>query len=628
MIEFLYRRLGCTFIPCVLGFTRMFAITAGMGCVLYVNYSLHLAPNVRTAFVISAILAIAFAAVVTFAVGLQGSRELRRLIRFLHQGTIPGPELLKPAVRQAVMFPFLHTRREARLDPWITIAPICLSVKLFSDAPWVVVIQIVVAGFLGLACILLLTFFLTERCLRPVVLDLLSRGIPIDFDAFPATSLKRRLKIGFAATILVTAVMIGGLSLQRSGEMARDPILIGAHVAALRRDILLISLLAVGVGVGYSQVVAGSVTQRTSRLVEAMRLVEDGNYTINVPTAGTDEIDILSRRFNRMVRELGTKDSILRALTESLEQQVADRTSRLSLSLSQMERLHQDLQRRNAALEITLTQLKQTQNQLIHSEKMTSLGQLVAGLAHEINNSVNAVHNGLPPLLAKVETMHRVLDSVSRHLPESDKEVVRRARGSIDKLSRAIQDGVDRTTRIVRSMKQYSHPGTDEQTPLHLQDVIDRCISLIHVSTRRSIAVQTEYRHTRLLTGPYSQLDQVFMNLLSNAFDALGDNGEVRIDTADDDEQGVVIRFRDNGPGMPPEIRRRIFDPFFTTKPPGKGTGLGLSVSFRIVEAAGGTMVCDSEPGRGTTFTIHLPNLSEAGEPSAICASSPAPVDN
>lgn len=611
MIEFLYRRLGSWFILCTILSTRLFAIVAGTGCVYYVNYSLNLATEVRRVFVISALLAIAFAAIVTLAMGLHGSRELRRLITKIHRQQPLRPEWIGPAVRQAVMFPFLHTRRESLADPWLTIVPICLCVRIFSGAPWTVIIQIVVAGFLGLASILLLTFFLTERCLRPVVLDLLSRGITIDFEVFPPTSLKRRLRIGFGVTILVTAVMIGGLSLQRIGEMVRHPATFENGLVALERDIILISLLALGVGIGYSQVVAESVTQRTSRLVEAMRRVEQGDYAIVVPTSGTDEIDILSRRFNRMVHELGTKDSILRALTGTLEQQVADRTSQLTLSLSRMKELHQDLQRRNSALEVAMVQLKQTQNQLVHSEKMTSLGQLVAGLAHEINNSVNAVHNGLPTLLSKVAVMHNILNSVGQNLSESDQAAMRKAHSTIEKLSGAIQDGLDRTTRIVRSLKLYSHPGTDELTPLLLQDVIDRCISLIHVSSNRSIVIQTSYHHTHVLIGPYSQFDQVILNLLSNAFDVLGDAAEISIETADDDD-GVMVRFHDNGPGMTADVRRRIFDPFFTTKPPGKGTGLGLSVSYRIVEAAGGTMECETELGRGTVFTIRLPDLSDS----------------
>ncbi|MCA8998432.1 MAG: HAMP domain-containing protein [Planctomycetaceae bacterium] len=619
MVTDIYRKCGPCFIPFILLATRLFAIVAGIACVLYVNYTLQLDDRVREAFVISALAAVVMAAAITFRLGLNGSRELRALLKEIKDDPTAVPQASAEAVRQALMFPFDHLRAESLLDPWITIFPICLSVRLHSLAPTTVIVQIVVAGFLGLSCILLLTFFLLERSLQPIVVDLQRRGVRIDFDQYPQTSLKQRLSVGFGVTILMTAVMIGGLALQRSQEIFHSPETAKVSATQLFRDTVLISLLAMTTGVVYSQVVAGSVTSRTSRLVKAMRKVEQGDYSISVTTSGTDEIDVLARQFNRMVRELAAKDGSLRELNENLEHDVAERTAQLRESLDQMEQLHKDLQRRNSTLEVTLAKLKQTQTQLVHSEKMTSLGQLVAGLAHEINNSVNAVHNGLPALLMKVATMRKVLDQVQDHITEPEMAKVERADKSIERLTMAIRDGVDRTTRIVRSMKQYSHPGTEEKVAFHAGEVIDRCLSLVHVSSNKSIRIEKDYRHTHVLHGPYSQFDQVFINLLSNAIDALGDSGQIVIDTFDEGSD-LIIRFHDDGAGMPPELLNRIFDPFFTTKAPGKGTGLGLSVSYGIVDAAGGTMTCESEQGIGTTFTIRLPGPAVIRVPKGVAS--------
>jgi two-component system NtrC family sensor kinase len=241
-------------------------------------------------------------------------------------------------------------------------------------------------------------------------------------------------------------------------------------------------------------------------------------------------------------------------------------------------------------------ELRDTQAQLVQSEKMRSLGQLVAGVAHELNNPIGFVHANLQLL---DEYVTRLLQR------DLDPEKRRRTQEAISKLLARSREGTERVKRIVQDLRTFSRTDQAELQQVKLDDEIERTLALIEPRLK-GIEVVRDYGELPPVRCFAGQLNQVFLNLLMNACDALDGRGTIRITTRAE-QPGVMLRFEDDGPGMPPDVMSRIFEPFFTTKAVGKGTGLGLSLSHGIVARHGGHMEVDSRPGAGARFTIRLP---------------------
>ncbi len=242
-------------------------------------------------------------------------------------------------------------------------------------------------------------------------------------------------------------------------------------------------------------------------------------------------------------------------------------------------------------------ELRETQGQLIQAEKMKSLGQLVAGVAHELNNPIGFVHANL-----------QLLDEYMRKLVESQRSEndTQRVQEAISKLLERSREGTTRVKKIVQDLRTFSRMDQAELQDADLHEEIERTLRLMEPRFKNDIAIEKQFGDLPRVRCYIGQLNQVFLNLLMNACDAIERNGTVRITTRPTPE-GVCLAFEDDGPGIPEEVRSRIFDPFFTTKPVGVGTGLGLSVSHGIIERHGGRIWVESEPGEGTTFHIELP---------------------
>jgi signal transduction histidine kinase len=250
-------------------------------------------------------------------------------------------------------------------------------------------------------------------------------------------------------------------------------------------------------------------------------------------------------------------------------------------------------------------ELRDTQAQLVQSEKMRSLGQLVAGVAHELNNPIGFVHANLQLLDEYVGKLMR---------PGMEPEDRERIRQAIRKLLTRSREGTDRVKQIVEDLRTFSRTDQADLQEICVNDELDRTLVLVEARLKDGIQVIREYGTVPPIRCFAGQLNQVFMNLLMNACDALEGKGEVAIRTRPVDG-GVRVEIEDDGPGMSPEVKSRVFDPFFTTKDVGKGTGLGLSISHGIVERHGGSMWVESEPNRGTTFVIELPLEAPVEEP-------------
>jgi two-component system NtrC family sensor kinase len=301
--------------------------------------------------------------------------------------------------------------------------------------------------------------------------------------------------------------------------------------------------------------------------------------------------DFLSKPLNRTEVQLRVKNLLqtrhlhlqLKTQNASLEQQVRERTE-----------LVEELGRTNQ-------KLRETQAHLIHSEKMAGLGQLVAGIAHEINNPLAFVINNIFIVLEGLDKL--ALRGVDLAPEESSK---------VSKLQTRIRDAYSGATRVkdlVSKLRTFSRLDEGTIKTINIHESIDSVLLFLRHKTEGRIEVERHYGEIEMLTCLAGELNQVLMNIIANAIDAIdaGDGpGRITIATQQQNDH-FVIRIRDTGKGIPEEIRNRIFEPFFTTKPIGQGTGLGLAISYGIMKAHQGSMEFSSKTGEGTEFTLKIP---------------------
>lgn len=256
--------------------------------------------------------------------------------------------------------------------------------------------------------------------------------------------------------------------------------------------------------------------------------------------------------------------------------------------------------------------LEQANRQLLQSEKMAAIGQLAAGVAHEINNPVGYVYSNLQSLQNYLQDLFRLTDAVESARSLEDLREIRSSidydflRGDLEDLLAESREGIERVKTIIAAMKDFSHIEEEEFRFADLHRGIDTTLNVVNNELKYKAEVVRDYGDLPEVECILSQLNQVVMNLLVNAAHAIEESGTITIRTRTEGDQ-VVISIQDTGKGIEQAHLNRIFEPFFTTKPVGKGTGLGLSLSFNIIEKHHGRISADSTPGQGTCFTIHLP---------------------
>ncbi|MCA8204139.1 histidine kinase [Burkholderia sp. AU33545] len=367
--------------------------------------------------------------------------------------------------------------------------------------------------------------------------------------------------------------------------------------------------------------------------------------TIALFTMATLIVTLLVCRFD-------ARTTFLRGMTDTLERLVRLRTAELETALRRYEQTTAMLQRtrENMATEIDerraaqsrleqekdeqrrlLRALEETHVQLLQSEKLASIGQLAAGVAHEINNPIGFISANLNTLRTWVRSLLDVIaahDAALTQLEPATRDALTAMRGEADldyvrdEIVTLIDESIDgavRVRRIVQDLRDFSRPGSGEWSVVDIHAGLESTLNVVHNELKYKADIVREYGDVPQVECLPSQLNQVFMNLLVNAAHAIPARGVITIRTSSDGEQ-VSIAISDTGTGMTPDVVRRIFDPFFTTKPVGQGTGLGLSVSHGIVERHRGAIDVTSEPGRGTTFCVRLPIRRAEGSADAAAA--------
>ena len=279
-----------------------------------------------------------------------------------------------------------------------------------------------------------------------------------------------------------------------------------------------------------------------------------------------------------------------------------------------------------------LSEIKQLQQQILQQEKMASIGQLAAGVAHEINNPMGFIHANLYQMAEYLDDLDAYLEVVDS-LVETANEVANPALGSVlgrlaetrkrvdfnflrEDFRKAVlesQEGSERIRHIVRDLRDFSHKGNAERSLADVNQCVDTTANIVFTMMKHSVVLEKEYGELPELSCYPMELKQVFMNLLVNAYQSIEEalasgshEAAIRIVTAEKNA-GIMVRVTDTGVGISESDRQRIFDPFFTTKEVGAGTGLGLSTSYAIIERHGGRMTVDSEPQQGATFEVWLP---------------------
>lgn len=364
-----------------------------------------------------------------------------------------------------------------------------------------------------------------------------------------------------------------------------------------------VTIVLASLVVFFTYLIAEGITGPLKILIRSASTIARGNFKERVPIRSADELGILASKFNEMAGALSAREIQLQELNKNLEEMVRDRTIELENSHEALKRAYLDLQ--------------SAQEQLVQTEKMASLGQLVAGIAHEIKNPLNFIYGNTGFLADYTQKLQEIVDAFERlpSLSSDDRLAMAelKERNQYDFIKTDLKilidnftEGARRINTIVTDLRTFSRMDTDTISEVDLHASLEMSLNLLRNQYKNRIEIHKEYGDIPKIRGYSGKLNQVFMNLLSNAFHAVREKGDVWIRTRSNGA-AVEVEIEDNGVGIPKEHMKRIFEPFFTTKPVGQGTGLGLSISYGIIEQHQGRIEVSSVPLKGSSFVVTLP---------------------
>ncbi|MEL6129200.1 MAG: ATP-binding protein, partial [Cyanobacteria bacterium J06628_4] len=330
----------------------------------------------------------------------------------------------------------------------------------------------------------------------------------------------------------------------------------------------------------------------------AQQVAGESRFDLRAPANTQDDISILALSVNQLIEWVGQYTNELEVAAKTLDIRVQKRTHKLSN---------------------TLNELKATQAQLIQSEKMSSLGQMIAGIAHEINNPISFVKCNIDPLKEYFQDLLDLIKTYEAEYPEPSAAILKKQQEidfdflltDLDKLLGSMNLGAERVHEIVKSLRNFSRLDEATVKDVDIHEGLDSTLLILNHRLKHEVTVVKKYGDLPLVRCFPAQLNQVFTNIIVNALDAMAEancpHKKIKIITRMSGKDRVQVIISDRGPGIPRKIRKKIFDPFFTTKPVGKGTGLGLGICFRIIQQHQGNIRIRSKIGKGTEVVITLP---------------------
>ena len=326
------------------------------------------------------------------------------------------------------------------------------------------------------------------------------------------------------------------------------------------------------------------------------------DFLVQAFAAGADDVvsksdaEVLALRVRGLVRRRLLEEDDRRIAGEfGARERAVERARAEAEAAEARARLADALERANSDLALANRRLTDAQSKLVQAAKMASLGELVAGIAHEINNP-------LAFILAHQGTVERLLGEMPEHAEPVAQRALAKARDRVG----TMRMGLTRIQDLVLNLRKFSRLDEGERTLVNVPDAIDTVLALIQHKLGTAIAVERDFQGRAEIHCTPALLNQVVMNILGNAADAMPEGGTIRVvtETAPDSD---VIRISDSGPGIPDDLREKIFEPFFTTKPVGSGTGLGLAIAYSVVQAHSGSLTVETAPGGGASFVIGIP---------------------
>ncbi|MBD2678045.1 MULTISPECIES: ATP-binding protein [Nostoc] len=360
----------------------------------------------------------------------------------------------------------------------------------------------------------------------------------------------------------------------------------------------------------------------------ARKITQESNFQLRANITSNDEVGILATSLNQLVEWVGDYTKELQLARQNLEHRVEERTQELELARQSLE--HR-VEERTQELQKILQDLKETQGQLIQSEKMSSLGQMVAGIAHEINNPVNFIYGNIQCVSDYTQDLFSLVSLYQEQYSDSSCVIEERIREidlnfinqDLPLVLSSMKIGAERIRKIVLCLRNFSRLDESEMKEVDIHQGIDNTLLILNHRFQPEIEVIKNYGNLPLIECYPAQLNQVFLNILTNAIDAVLDeknysskNKQIIIYTLKIDDTYIKIGIKDSGYGISAEIKNKLFDPFFTTKAVGQGTGLGLSVCYQIVDKHKGKIEVISELEKGAEFIIVLPMKTQKISPA------------